>query len=217
MITKDNYELVYEKLLRELAKVDLSKVVEALGGVYHGDHLEMKCLGESYHLTHHGIRKADGKSPNVATKIVLSHYLLQAGQGRLTGEWVSYRDFKDSAFFMTNFQVNAEDRIAAHFAGRASKLEDAALSLYGEPYKEFQTGDVCYYIQALPKVPVLLVFYDKDADFRASCKLLFDRSAPTWLDMECLAVLGWLVAERLIKSSRQPTQTNKDESHHEGR
>jgi hypothetical protein len=32
MITRDNYELVYEELLRELADVDLSKVSADLGG-----------------------------------------------------------------------------------------------------------------------------------------------------------------------------------------
>jgi hypothetical protein len=203
MITRDNYELVYEELLRELADVDLSKVSADLGGPYHGDHLEIKFLGQSYRISNQGIWKVDGKEPNISVRIILCHYLLHASQGQLTGEWMSYRDFKDSAFFISNFQVNVEDRITQYFAGRASDLEEAARQLDGEPYEDFQTGDVCYYFQALPKVPLLLVFYDKDADFPASCKVLFDRSAPTWLDMECLAVLGWILADLLIRSSPQ--------------
>jgi hypothetical protein len=203
MITRDNYELVYEELLRELADVDLSKVSADLSGPYHGDHLEIQFLGESYRISNQGIWKADAKEPNVSVRIVLCRYLLQAGQGKLTGEWRSYRDFKDSAFFISNFQVNVEERIARYFSGRASDLEEAAKDLDGEPYGDFQTGDVCYYFQALPKVPLLLVFYDKDADFPASCKVLFDRSAPAWLDMECLAVLGWILADLLIRNLPQ--------------
>jgi hypothetical protein len=203
MITRDNYELVYEELLRELADVDLSKVSADLGGPYHGDHLEIHFLGESYRISNQGIWKVDAKEPNVSVRIVLCHYLLHASQGQLTGEWMSYRDFKDSAFFISNFQVNVEDRIAHYFSARTSDLEESAQALDGEPYGDFQTGDVCYYFQALPKVPLLLVFYDKDADFPASCKVLFDRSAPTWLDMECLAVLGWILADLLIRSSPQ--------------
>ena len=203
MITKDNYELVYEELLRELADVDLPKVSADMGGLYHGDHLEIQFLGEFYRISNQGIWEVSDKVPRVAIRIVLCHYLLQAGQGNLTGEWMSYRDFKDSAFFISNFQANVEERIAQNFSGRASDLGRAARELDGEPFEDFQTGDVCYYFQALPKVPLLLVFYDKDADFPASCKVLFDKSAPTWLDMECLAVLGWILADLLIKNLPQ--------------
>jgi hypothetical protein len=203
MTTKDNYELVYEELLRELADVDLPKVSADLGGLYHGDHLEIQFLGEFYRINNQGIWEVSDKVPRVAIRIVLCHYVLQAGQGNLTGEWMSYRDFKDSAFFISNFQANVEERIAQNFSGRASDLGRAARELDGEPFEGFQTCDVSYYFQALPKVPLLLVFYDKDADFPASCKVLFDKSAPTWLDMECLAVLGWILADLLIKNLPQ--------------
>jgi hypothetical protein len=206
MITRDNYELVYEDLLKKLVDVDLSKVSADAGGPYHGDHLEVHFLGESYRISNQGIWKMDGKEPNVSVRIVLCHYLLQAGQGQVTGEWMSYRDFKDSAFFISNFQMNVEERIAHCFSGRTSDLEEAAQAIDGEPYEDFRTGDICYYFQALPKVPLLLIFFDKDADFPASCKVLFDRSASTWLDMECMAVLGWILADSLIKINRRRPQ-----------
>ena len=196
---KDNYELVYGKLLKKLAEVDLADASATLGGKLLENQLEMKFLGMPHVINHQGIWRADKKKANISIRIVLCHYLLQGGHGELTGGWVSYRDFKDSAFFISNFQVNVEDRIVEHFSGKASELERAAKQLDGRSYEEFQTGDVCYYIQALPKVPLLLVFYDKDEDFPASSKLLFDRSAPIWLDMECLAVLGWILADLLIK------------------
>ncbi len=203
MITRNNYELVYEELFRELTDVDLSKVSADLGVVYQEDQLELNFLGQRYRISHQGIWKRNEKAPNVAIRIVLCQYVLQAGQGKLTGEWVSYRDFKDSAFFISNFQANVEERVAKYFAGRASDLERAAQELDGEPFEGFQTGDICYYFQALPRIPLLLVFYDKDADFPASCKVLFDKSAPLWLDMECLAVLGWILADLLIRNLPQ--------------
>jgi hypothetical protein len=196
---QDNYELVYGKLLKKLAEVDLAEAATSLGGQFIDGDLEITSLGTPFLINHEGIWKKNRKDPNISVRIVLCHYLLQAGQGDLTGEWVSYRDFKDSAFFISNFQVNTEERIARHFSGKAAGLESAGKHLHGRPYEEFQTGDVCYYFQALPRVPLLLVFYDKDEDFPASCKVLFDRSAPIWLDMECLAVLGWIVADLLIR------------------
>jgi Domain of unknown function (DUF3786) len=46
-------------------------------------------------------------------------------------------------------------------------------------------------------VPILLVFNDRDEDFPAHCSLLFERRAEKYLDMECLAMLGWALSERL--------------------
>jgi hypothetical protein len=206
MITRDNYELVYEELLRKLADVDLSKLSGDLGAVYQGHELEVNFLGQSYRINNQGIWEVNGKAPNVAIRIVLCHYVIQAGQGKASGEWMSYRDFKDSAFFISNFQANVEQRVARYFAGRVGDLEKAARELEGGPFEDFQTGNVCYYFHALPKVPVLLVFHDRDAEFPASCKVLFDKSAPKWLDMECLAVLGWILADSLIKISRRRPQ-----------
>jgi len=209
---KDNYELVYRSLLERLSGIDLPETVTDLGGYQQEDHLWIKFLGTSYIISHRGLWDHRKSEPNVSIRIVLCHYLLQAGVGRLADEWVSYRDFKDSAFFISYFQINAEDRIARYFSGKAHDLERAAVKLAGSPYTGFQTGDVCHYIQALPRVPLLLIFYDGDDELPASCKLLFDRSAPVWLDMECLAVLGSIVAQRLIRSNRRQTQTHSDNS-----
>ena len=201
---KDNYEIVYNGLLERLEGIDLPEIVTGLGGYQHENHLWINFLGRPYIVSHKGMQDVHGREPNVSIRIILSHYLLQAGKGEITEEWVSYRDFKDSAFFISYFQVNFEDRITRYFGGKTKELVDAAVKLDGAPYTGFQTGDVCYYFQALPKVPMLLIFYDKDDDFPPSCKALFDKSAPVWLDMECLAVLGQVLAGLLIKTDQKP-------------
>jgi len=198
---KDNYEVVYKGLLEKLARIDLSEAVPTLGGYQQENQYWIEFLGRPYRIGHQGIWDGEGKEPHVSIRIVFCHYLLRSGKGNLTDEWVSYRDFKDSAFFISNFQVNAEAPIPEHFSGRTGELEGAAMRLGGRPYTGFQTGDICYHIQALPRVPLLLIFYDRDDDFPASCKLLFDKSAPVWLDMECLAVLGWILAQLLVKNA----------------
>ena len=198
---KDNYDVVYRGLLEKLAGIELAETVASLGGYQLENDLWIKFLGRPYRLSYQGIRDGEGKEPHVSIRIVLCHYLIRAGKGTLTEEWVSYRDFKDSAFFISNFQTNVEVPITEHFAGRTGELEDAAMKLGGRPYRGFQTGDVCFRVPSLPKVPLLLIFYDRDDDFPASCKLLFDKSAPNWLDMECLAVLGWILAELLVKNA----------------
>jgi hypothetical protein len=50
-------------------------------------------------------------------------------------------------------------------------------------------------------VPLLLLFNDADEGFPAACSVLFERRAGGYLDMECLAMSGMLLAERLKKPS----------------
>ena len=194
----DNYTLVYQDLLKQLSPLDLTETSVDIGGKMQGSDLEFKCLGSLYRINPRGIRLAHGGDPDVAVGIVICHYILQRGRGEPAGEWVSYRDFRDSAFFMSNFQANVEERLARHFTGRVADLRRAAARLEGRPHKDLPWGDACIRFQALPRVPLLLVFFDGDEEFPATCKLLFDKAASLWLDMECLAALGGILADFLL-------------------
>ena len=52
-------------------------------------------------------------------------------------------------------------------------------------------------LPALPKIPLLLAFYEADDDFAAEAKIFYDLTAPNFLDLECLAVLGLMVVQEL--------------------
>jgi hypothetical protein len=43
---------------------------------------------------------------------------------------------------------------------------------------------------ALPQVPLVMLFNDADDEFSATCSVLFQRRAENYLDPECLAMLG---------------------------
>ena len=60
--------------------------------------------------------------------------------------------------------------------------------------------DVALAIPALPRVPLHLLFMDADDEFPAQCRILFERRAEAYLDMECLAILGWLLSDYLMQA-----------------
>ena len=200
---KDNYEIVYNGLVNRLADMDFKNVAMGIGGRLEGDGLNVRLLNISYIITRDGVIGKGGEMPDVAIRILLCHYVLQAGQGEMTGEWVSYRDFRDAAFFISNFQANVEERLSRHFSGNIGGLKNAADRLGGRPFPEYPGADISYHFQFLPRFPVLLVFYDQDDEFPASAKILFDRSAPLWLDMECLSATGGILADQLIKAAER--------------
>ncbi|MBW2086755.1 MAG: DUF3786 domain-containing protein, partial [Deltaproteobacteria bacterium] len=45
--------------------------------------------------------------------------------------------------------------------------------------------------------------YNADEEFPSSARILFDTSAPQFLDMECLAVLGMILADQLTAASKK--------------
>ena len=57
--------------------------------------------------------------------------------------------------------------------------------------------DLALKIDALPRVPIFLLFNDADEEFGAECRLLFERRAAAYLDMESTAILGVMLSAAL--------------------
>jgi hypothetical protein len=47
--------------------------------------------------------------------------------------------------------------------------------------------------EALPQIPVILLFNDADDEFPAQSSVLFERKAEKYLDPECLSMAGRLL------------------------
>ena len=129
-----------------------------------------------------------------------SRYLLMCPSKEPTHyAWASFRDFKDSGPLTTYWASEVEGALVGAFSGQLSDLAKAAVQLGGyTPDAEFPY-DAAYCFDALPKIPMLLLFNDADEEFPARCTVLFQASAEAYLDGECLAMLGAQLAGRLIK------------------
>lgn len=194
-----NYELVYQGLVKRLEGADFSHALTHLGGKQSDQGVEIPFLGKSYIVSPRGVECPTGSIIDFTVRIVLAHYILHAGSGKLTGEWVTYRDFKDGAFFSSTHNHNVEHKLVETFSSRLIDLKSACEAIGGTAPEKDLGGDVSYFFLALPKIPLALIFYDADDDFPASAKLLYDSSASLFLDMECLSVLGYILTGRLTK------------------
>jgi Domain of unknown function (DUF3786) len=79
------------------------------------------------------------------------------------------------------------------FKGKVEKLRDAAARLGGRDVtQEIESADAAFYFQALPRVPVMLMFWSAEAEdgFEAEAKLLFDESITDHLDIESIMFLS---------------------------
>jgi hypothetical protein len=139
-----------------------------------------------------------GTPPSHSTSVLVCKYMLLCPDHPQTDRTLcTYKDFRDAAPYVGGFKNTAERPIAEGFSGRVGELEAACLALGGQSYDTDVACQLAFQFQALPRVPIFLLFHDADEDFPAQCTLLFWKNAAGYLDMDCLAMIGGVLAHRL--------------------
>ncbi len=198
----DQYEVVYGELVERLAEADLRGNAAKLGLGLDGEEVLVPFFGRTYLVGAEGVRALDGRKVQLAHRIVLAHLLLYGGSGDPSGELVPYRELRGGCDFSRNLAITVEGRLAKSFAGRADLLRRAATAIGGSPHETGASHDVCSAIPALPVIPLMFTFYDEDEDFPAEVKVFYDSKAQSFLDLECLAVLGMILVTELEAAAR---------------
>lgn len=194
-------EKTYRDYLKRVAALDLSGKPDMLGIRLTHEGISIPFFGRDYLVSSRGVAGPDGEEPIHAVSVVLCQYLLLAPPSLPEDEddWVSYRDFRDAAPFAGAFANNTEKRIAGNFGDRPELLAEACEKLGGFPVETSVCCDLAMQVYALPRVPVLLVFHAADEEFGPECSVLFEKRAGHFLDMECLAIVGWMFSEYLAR------------------
>lgn len=162
---------------------------------------QISFFGRIYHVQWpDGIAvQADGKPADIATAILLMHYLLTADGTPLASKWIAFRNLPGGLGYDAAFQGRANLRLAHAFGANAAAFETAAKRLGGE---RLTFGDASFAFRALPRVWLAVVLNIADDEFPANANLLFDAAASHYLPTEDLAVLGGMTAGWLVKAAR---------------
>ncbi|MFP4348689.1 MAG: DUF3786 domain-containing protein [Thermodesulfobacteriota bacterium] len=192
------FDQIYREYLDRVARIDWRPKAELLG-IQVGEHgITIPFFGVPYRIDEAGISDLNGNRPIQSVSVSLCQYLLLSPDATPEGDdWVTYKDFKDAAPFAGAFTKNVENAIADRFSGRLPALKAAADRLESRPSNLDLSHDFHRVFIGLPRIPLLLAFNDEDEDFPAQATVLFERRAERYLDMECLAMVGWLLCDRL--------------------
>lgn len=200
MALKSNaFKDTYLHYLSQIKGLDLWNVSERLGLEMSGNDVLVPLLGDSIKVSGTSISGPSGDTPTLERCVVVSKYLLMAPdfKGEAT-KWVSYKDLKDSGPLTVFWTNDVEKKVEDTFSGRADELANAINLFHGCQPKSDYPYDIALKVYPLPKIPFLLLFNDRDAEFPATCTLLIKKNADNYLDAESLAILGALFAARLI-------------------
>lgn len=198
------YQQTYQDYLFRIAAIDLKFAADKLDLRMSGDAVIIPFFGKSYRVSTQGIADPAGKQPHLSISVILCKYLLMCPMiVPLGGSWMSFKDFKDAAPLIQAFFNTVTLPLADSFSARLADLENAAKKFGGYPPADNFPYDLSLQVDALSKVPLLLLFNDKDEEFPAQCSVLFEKRVEKLLDMECLAMVGMLFCEYLKKESNK--------------
>lgn len=194
---------VFKKIIKDyLLQVSSMKAKKEIGaslGISDlDDGYRIPFFNQTYSLTSDRIVDADGKTATHSASVILCKYLLLCPDLPSNDlSLVTYKDFKDAAPYVIGFRNTAEQPIAKYFENALLQLEKRCLVLGGNTFDTEVSCQLAFKFHALPRVPVVLLFHDSDEDFPAQATLLFQKNAASYLDMECLAMIGGSLAYRL--------------------
>ena len=191
-----------EKAAREFGLLDPAWMASRSGTFYSYPRRAffVPFFGEPYSVTYPEgvVARGNGSPAGAREALIVLHYLVNADGTPVQGRWVAYRDLPGARYHEPAFVAEVENPLSRGLAGRRQELRD-----WAEENAEAVDlpGDVAAAWYVLPRVPLLLVFNDRDEEFTASARVFFDASAPHYLPTEDLSVLAELAALRLLEET----------------
>jgi hypothetical protein len=204
---EETYGPALRKAQEELPNLDPRQTASRAGVSYEATDVETGQFQVPFfgalHLIHwpagRVLRVADEEPADIATSLVLLHYLLTADGTPMGNRWISFRELPGGLGYNAAFQGRANTRLAHAFGVDLGAFESAAQALGGE---RLAFGDASTLFRVLPRMWLAVVLYLADEEFPASANVLFDAAASHYLPTEDLAVVGGMVASRMIKAAR---------------
>jgi hypothetical protein len=186
------------------ANMEITALPERLGGrlipADNGTALELPYFDDVIVIDENRMGRPDGTELSHWEQVFVYNHMAQGGKRRPTGKWKAFREFPNTVSKIKNMVTDVEVPLVERFQGRLADLEAAALSLGGQNVTaDFESVDRAIAFRPLPRIPVLLMFWDAAPDdgFEAQVKLLFDETIVVHLDIESIVFLSERLSQML--------------------
>ncbi len=194
------FDKIYFDYILEIKKCNLEFLSKKIGVHWNGKEMILPLFSKNFYVSQNYILNPYRKRPNHYEIVVIAKYIISFAEKeiKVDGDWIHYRNFKDSAPLQNAFYNNVEKKIADYFQGNNNLLIKRCRDLNGITYKGEWNYDVSFLFYALPKIPLLLLYNDADDLFPAQCNVLFKSTLKYHLDMESVAIIGMILVNYLL-------------------
>jgi hypothetical protein len=194
-VKKDIQQDALEWARERSASVRIEDLPGRIGGELKNDgdalFLELPYFSDSIFIREEGISKRDGSELNRWEQVFIYNHIAQGGKATPTGRWMGLVELPNTVSKIKSMREHVEVPLQERFSGHTDELLEAAKTFGGINATEENSADVALLFRPVPRVPVMLLFWDGDREegFEASVKLLFDETITEHLDIESIMFL----------------------------
>ncbi|MFH1436381.1 MAG: DUF3786 domain-containing protein [Pseudomonadota bacterium] len=208
ILEQDNYQVALDLAKQQLASLDPETQARRCGcGLEHPGverHIEVPYtdLVCRISIPDGNVTIAGSDDPlSMWEQILVLHYIGSTGDAPEEEEDpIAFSQVPSGAFYDSAFQQRVKNHFLSVFAKNPGLLKPAAEKLGGVPFKG---GDTGVRIPAFPRVGLYFSLWKADEEFPADMSLLLSSNIASFLSTEDIAVLGGLVAGKLIKHAKK--------------
>lgn len=197
------YEQIYESLVPKLRDCDFLEASARLGLTLQPDGvLSTSFLGREYEINFCGVNPKDRKPVDVNTRSILAYYTLSKGNCEPAFSYVPIHYFAAPGLvFGSNIQWMT-DQLGKKFGGNYATFSETLRRLGGVFNGKQESGGYSWFLKALPKIPLQILYYDEDEEFPCEVQILFDKNASRFMEFECLAFLEGCLVRAMIMTTQ---------------
>lgn len=200
--TSEIFKKHYDDYCAQIAKIDFALLKDRLGLELDGGKIIIRFANEKYIISGYQITDSSDNRPGYAICVVLFKYILLCPDlAPYEPDWISFKDFKAASHMgnMSFFTSETELLIQKSFSGRLDALAFACKKMGGIQSKMEMPYDLAMVIDILPRISLLVLFNDKDDEFPAQCRVLFQKHTEFYLDPESIIIASAVMAKKLVQ------------------
>ena len=192
----------YQEYLPLIKNFDFTKKAEILGIQKQNQSFIFEFFNRRIAFDRKDFNDIAGNEVSFAVKVVLCKYLLMCPEkiSENSNRLVTFREFTDAGPLYSNFTTNTGKIIETTFSGNLEKFKKQCLKL-GGIIMETESYDLSVKFLALPRIPVILNFNDKDELMPAKAVFLYHDNADVSLDLQSLTITCTYLTGLLIQNS----------------
>ena len=190
-------------LMRMVSALDFSTRAQLLGAKLVSGKLAVKSLGKDFFIDTNGNVSSECHTHAWLSVPLLSYVVHSSGQD-ITGRWVPFRELQGGAPMNPLFVQRGEKPLKKLLDSNSELLGDLISMFSGERAdNNLFSSDIALSLYPLPKVPILICYWNPEGDMDSDLNIFFDASAEKHLKIESLFSLGVGLVMMFEKIARQ--------------
>jgi hypothetical protein len=137
-------------------------------------------------------------------KLFIIYYILRSKDIPISKEWISEKDIPGGATFFRGPHKIPTHIIETRYEDNIEEFKEICEHLDGIP---LDMADAAYAFEITPRIPVAVQFWDKDDEFSAEAKILFDKTIAEHLPPDIVFCLTVEICRRIGRTDNRKKES----------